>query len=94
VRWRVFLALAILATCVITRADAEGCSVIKLPRGHVVLYAKPTTSSPTLARLQDPQLVTLDDPDESSEWIHVAIEGKEGLEGWVKGNRVRLKECG
>jgi hypothetical protein len=94
VRGRVILALAILAPSGITRADAEGCSVVKLPRGRVVLYAKPSTSSPALARLQDPQLITLDDPDESSEWIHVTIEGQDGLEGWVKGNRVQLKECG
>ena len=93
-RWRVTLALVLFVTSASTRADAEGCSVIKLPRGHVVLYAKPSASSLVVAQLQDPQIITLDDPDGSREWIHVTIEGKKGLKGWVKGKRVHSMECG
>jgi hypothetical protein len=91
-RWCVFFTL--LLTSASTGADAEGCWIVKLPRGHVVLYAKPSVTSPVIERLQDPQLVTLDDPDGSNEWIHVTIEGKEGLKGWVKGKRVYSNNCG
>lgn len=90
----VALVLVLFTTSVSTHADAAGCSIVKLPRGHVVLYAKPAASSPVVARLQDPRLVTLDDPDGSSEWIRVTVEGNESLKGWVKGKRVHSSECG
>jgi hypothetical protein len=93
-RWRIALSLALFVSNAGARADAYECAVVKLPRGNVVLFAKPATSSPIIARLQDPQLVLLDEGGESSEWLHVTIEGKEDLKGWVKGNRVHSKSCG
>jgi hypothetical protein len=93
-RRRVILALALLVTSASTRADAEGCTVVKLPRGHVVLYAKASASSPVVARLQNPQLIVIEESDDLNEWVHVNIEGNEGLKGWVKGQRVHLDQCG
>jgi hypothetical protein len=93
-RWCINLAIVLFVTSAATHANAGGCSVVKLPHGKVVLYSKPSASSTVVAQLQDPQLDTLEDPNESSEWIHVSIEGKEGLRGWVKGNRVHSSECG
>jgi hypothetical protein len=89
------LLMAILvATTASTQVEAKGCWVVKLPRGHVVLYAKASASSPVVAQLQDPQLIVLDESDEASEWTHVTIEGQESLTGWVRGTRFHSNSCG
>jgi hypothetical protein len=90
----VSLALVLFAASAVTPADAAGCWVVELPRGQVVLYAKPSASSVILARLHDPQLLTLDETDDATEWMHVTVEGKENLKGWVKGKRVHRNTCG
>ncbi|MCL2384888.1 MAG: hypothetical protein FWC84_03565 [Alphaproteobacteria bacterium] len=95
---RDILAAVLFAISASTCADAKGytCSFIKLPRGNVALHAGPSASSAVIARLEGAQFIVLDDPDETTEWIHVAVggDGKEGVKGWVKGTRAHSKNCG
>jgi hypothetical protein len=99
-RWSVILAVFLLVVSVSIGGVAKGysCSVVKLPRGHVALHQGPSPSTPVIAHVQSgAQFVVLDEPDESSDWIHVAVEeihGAEGLKGWVKGRRIHSNDCG